>query len=84
MSLQTACRPPIHAVGRTSVEMYKSVWKGMFDANIPARNTSCDRSKPTHMTWYDASRASKLLGISYFPGIGETTRDVIAQFKENG
>ncbi|PSR87356.1 hypothetical protein PHLCEN_2v5173 [Hermanssonia centrifuga] len=54
-----------------------------IDANLPAGNTSYDPSKATHTTRYDTSRASKLLGIGYF-GIAETTRDVIAQFKEKG
>ncbi|THG95051.1 hypothetical protein EW026_g6529 [Hermanssonia centrifuga] len=54
-----------------------------IDSALPAGNTSYDPSKAVHQINYDVSKADKLLGLKYI-GVKESTKDMIAQFKEEG
>ncbi|KAI0691865.1 NAD-P-binding protein [Cytidiella melzeri] len=55
-----------------------------IDKSLSAGNTAYDPSKATYMDQYDASKASRILGMEHYIGIEQCSKDILAQYKEKG
>ena len=54
------------------------------DGSLPAGNPKADLSKAVYQMKYSNEKAARILGIKKYRGKQETTRDILALFREKG
>ncbi|KAI0342095.1 NAD-P-binding protein [Trametopsis cervina] len=54
------------------------------DNSLPAGNPDADLSKAVYQMRYSSEKAARILGITKYRTMEETTRDILAEFKKRG